>query len=61
MKSIPCLICRGPVNLTLHTRKKPGKPFLMLLCQIDSRHYRAFINDEAYVRNIAATLREVKS
>ena len=61
MKSIPCPICGGRVNLTLHTRKQSGKPFLMLLCQVDSRHYRAFINDETYVKNVAATLHEVKS
>ena len=61
MKQIPCLICQGPVNLTLHTRKKTGKQILMLLCEVDSRHYRAFINDEAFVRSVALGHHEVKS
>ena len=61
MKKPGCLVCHGPVNLTLRTRKKPGKQYLMLLCGSDPRHYRAFINDEAFVRRVAVGHHEVKS
>ncbi len=49
---IPCVVCGGPLALRVAHGRKSGKPFLMLVCTKDGRHFRAFINDQAYVRNV---------
>ncbi len=49
---IPCVVCGGPLALRVAHGRKSGKPFLMLVCAEDGRHFRAFINDQAYVRNV---------
>ena len=32
--------------------RKSGKPFVMLICSRDGRHFRAFINDQEYVSRV---------
>lgn len=49
---IPCVVCGGPLALRVAHGRKSGKPFLMLVCAEDGRHFRAFINDQAYVRSV---------
>lgn len=49
---IPCVVCRGPLAIRVVHGRKSGKPFLMLVCTEDGRHFRAFINDQAYVRSV---------
>ena len=49
---IPCVVCRGPLALRVARGRKSGKPFLMLVWTADGRHFRAFINDQAYVRSV---------
>lgn len=49
---IPCVVCGEPLTLRPARGRKSGKPFLMLLCTADARHFRAFINDQAYVRSV---------
>ena len=49
---ISCLICRQPLTLRLAKGRKSGKSFLMLICTTDGRHFRGFINDQAYVRQV---------
>lgn len=51
-----CLICGEPLSLRLATGRKSGKPFVMLLCTKDGRHFRAFINHRPYVRQVLETL-----
>ena len=41
--------------------RKSGKPFLMLLCAVDGRHFRAFINDKAFVASVVARLEDQTS
>ena len=53
---IPCLICQQPLTLRLARGRKSGKPFLMLICQVDGRHFRGFINDQSYVKQVLAHL-----
>ncbi len=36
--------------------RKSGTVFLMLLCGVDARHFRGFINDRAYVDSVLARL-----
>jgi hypothetical protein len=52
--SVPCLICGTPLTLRLARGRKSGKPFLMLICPQDGPHFRGFINDQAYVRQVLA-------
>ncbi len=54
--SVPCLICQQPLSLRLAKGRKSGKVFVMLLCSVDARHFRGFINDRAYVDSVLARL-----
>lgn len=36
--------------------RKSGQPFVMLKCRREARHYRAFINDKAYVAQVLERL-----
>ena len=53
---IPCLICGDPLTVRAARGRKSGKPFIMLLCGQDGRHFRAFINDRGYVDNVLAQM-----
>ena len=49
---IPCLVCNGPLTVRLARGRKSGKPFVMLVCGQDGRHFRAFVSDRGYVRGV---------
>ena len=49
---ITCLVCKEPLTLRLARGRKSGKPFIMLICPDDGRHFRAFISDQEYVRGV---------
>ncbi len=51
-KGIPCLVCKEPLRVKLTRGRKSGKPFVMLICSQDGRHFRAFINDQEYVSRV---------
>jgi hypothetical protein len=53
---IPCIVCGGGLVLRTARGRKSGKPFLMLVCPQDGRHYRCFISDQSYVRQVLARL-----
>ena len=55
-QAIPCLICGRALTLRLARGRKSGKPFLMLICPQDGRHFRGFINDQTYVKQVLAKL-----
>ena len=46
------MVCGGPLALRGAHGRKSGKPFLMLVCPTDGRHFRAFITDRAYVSGV---------
>ena len=54
MKSIRCLVCKGELAITAAQGRKSEKPFVMLKCSRDGRHFRAFITDQEYVKRIMA-------
>ena len=54
--AVPCVVCRTPLTLRLARGRKSGKPFLMLICPADGRHFRGFINDQDYVKRVLARL-----
>ena len=49
---IMCLVCREPLTVRLARGRKSGKPFVMLICSKDGRHFRAFITDKEYVKKV---------
>ena len=56
VQEIPCLVCREPLALRLARGRKSGKPFIMLVCPSDGRHFRGFISDRVYVGQVLALL-----
>ena len=52
MKDANCLICGSPLSVRVARGRKSNKPFLMLVCPKDGRHFRAFISDKAYVGKV---------
>jgi hypothetical protein len=53
---IPCIVCGSGLVLRTARGRKSGKPFLMLICAQDGRHFRGFINDQGYVKQVLARL-----
>jgi hypothetical protein len=53
---IPCLVCTTALTLRLVRGRKSGKPFLMLICPVDGRHFRGFITHRDYVAGVLARL-----
>jgi hypothetical protein len=51
-----CPICHQPLSIRLARGRKSGKPFVMLICNIDGRHFRGFINDRPYVQQVTDNL-----
>jgi len=54
----PCLVCGEGLQLRLARGRESGKPFVMLRCGRDGRHYRAFIHDPDFVRRVLARLED---
>ena len=52
---IGCPVCGRVLNVGV-TNSRKGKVALVLVCPEDGRHFRAFINDPAYVRSVLETL-----
>ena len=50
--SIPCIVCGETLTVRLARGRRSGKPFVMLVCSRDGRHFRAFVNDQAYVSRV---------
>jgi hypothetical protein len=56
LTGVPCLVCQQPLTLRPARGRKSGKSFLMLVCLLDGRHFRGFINDRVYVDSVLARL-----
>ena len=52
MKGISCPICRAAITVKSARGRKSNKPFIMLVCPEDGRHFRGFITDQSYVRQV---------
>ena len=55
-KMAPCLVCEEPLELRPAQGRRSGKPFLMLICPRDGRHFRGFINDKEFVAGVMSRL-----
>ena len=55
-QGIPCLICGDQLTVRMARGRKSGKPFVMLICGRDGRHFRGFITDQSYVGELLTRL-----
>jgi hypothetical protein len=55
---VPCLVCGSSLSLRTARGRKSGKPFLMLVCPVDGRHFRGFITHRDYVAGVLARLED---
>ena len=53
-----CPICVEPLSLRLARGRRSGKPFVMLVCGRDGRHFRGFINHRPYVEQVLDRLED---
>ena len=51
-----CPICKNKLVITLARGRKSNKPFVMLKCAKDGRHFRAFITHKPYVEKVLESL-----
>ena len=52
MKNIKCPICSNTLTVKVAKGRKSNKPFIMMVCQQDGRHFRGFITDQQYVKKV---------
>ena len=52
---VPCPVCALPLAFRMARGRKSGKPFLLLICDRDGRHFRGFIADRNYLRRAMNT------
>lgn len=52
MKNINCPICANALSIRIAHGRKSNKPFIMLKCDTDGRHFRGFITDQEYVKRV---------
>ena len=55
-QSLECPVCGEALAWQIARGRKSGKPFLMLKCLRDGRHFRGFINHRAYVQAVVDKL-----
>jgi hypothetical protein len=52
MNDIKCPICSNVLAIRMAQGRKSNKPFIMLICPQDGRHFRGFITDQGYISKI---------
>lgn len=52
MNSALCPVCTSPLDIRPSRGRRSGKPFLMLICPHNGRHFRGFITDPTFVRSV---------
>ncbi len=57
---LQCQVCHVSLEIRLAHGRKSGKPFLMVICPKDGRHFRGFISDRAYVDEVLQRLETMK-
>ena len=60
-QSLQCPVCGQPLSFRLARGRKSGKPFLMVMCLHDGRHFRGFIGDREYLAKLVEHLEQNKS
>ena len=54
-----CPVCSESLTVRPAEGRKSGKPFIMLVCPVDGRHFRGFITDKEYVGRVHAKLKSL--
>ena len=52
MTEIQCPVCRDGMVFRPARGRRSGKPSIQLLCPVDARHFRGFINDQSFVEQV---------
>ena len=52
-QQLPCLVCGCQLAVRVARGRKSGKPFVMIICPADGRHFRGFIGDRGFVKQVA--------
>jgi predicted RNA-binding Zn-ribbon protein involved in translation (DUF1610 family) len=60
-QSLQCPVCGDPMAFQIARGRKSGKPFLMVKCLRDGRHFRGFVGDKEYVTRLIERLELGKS
>ncbi|MDD5127233.1 MAG: hypothetical protein PHR43_03910 [Dehalococcoidales bacterium] len=55
-----CPVCLLPLSVRLTHGRKSGKPFVMLICAADGRHFRGFITHRPYVQELLDKLENLE-
>jgi hypothetical protein len=42
-EKLPCLVCGCQLAVRVARGRKSGKPFVMIICPADGRHFRGFV------------------
>jgi len=57
-QSLRCPVCSDPLSFQIARGRKSGKPFLMVKCLRDGRHFRGFVGDKNYVARLLEHLEQ---
>jgi len=60
-QALACPVCGESMALQIARGRKSGKPFLMVKCLRDGRHFRGFVGDRDYVARLLEHLEQQKS
>jgi predicted RNA-binding Zn-ribbon protein involved in translation (DUF1610 family) len=60
-QSLQCPVCGESMAFQIARGRKSGKPFLMVKCLRDGRHFRGFVGDREYVTRLLERLESGKS
>ena len=59
-QSLQCPVCGEAMAFQIARGRKSGKPFLMVKCLRDGRHFRGFVGDKIYVEKLLEHLEASK-
>jgi hypothetical protein len=59
-QALQCPVCGEPMAFQIARGRKSGKPFLMVKCLRDGRHFRGFVGDKIYVEKLLEHLEASK-
>ncbi len=52
MKGFPCPTCGVAMSIRMAQGRKSKKQFIMMVCPANPRHFRGFITDQAFVKQV---------
>ena len=56
----PCPVCGVNLDVRPSTGRKSNKPFLMFICPVNGKHFRGFITDQEFMRQVLAKVKETE-